>query len=61
MDPEGEGGSGGGGQEGTEAEAGGGSPYVEAPLDILHEMWTNSKGGVADQIAREWGLEIGLF
>ncbi|KAL1952477.1 hypothetical protein VTO42DRAFT_5281 [Malbranchea cinnamomea] len=39
----------------------GGSPMLEAPLNILHEMWTNDRGRTADQIAREWGLEIGLF
>lgn len=39
----------------------GGSPMLEAPLDLLHEMWTNGLGRTADQIAREWELEIGLF
>lgn len=40
---------------------GGGTPMLEAPLDLLHEMWTNGQGRTADQIAREWELEIGLF
>lgn len=42
-------------------DEGAGSPMLEAPLDLLHEMWTNRIGRTADQIAREWELEIGLF
>ena len=72
LDPEGEGAVNRSGEAGgrtvSDGQAGGdagpegvGSPYVEAPLDILHELWTNSNRRTSDQIAREWGLEVGLF
>ncbi|KAI1976517.1 hypothetical protein LOZ53_001755 [Ophidiomyces ophidiicola] len=43
------------------SEDGTGSPHLALPLRILRELWTNANGRSADQVARGWDVEVGLF
>ncbi|EAS32150.1 uncharacterized protein CIMG_03174 [Coccidioides immitis RS] len=36
-----------------------GSPHLQLPLKVLREVWATGK--TADQIARDWDAEVGLF
>ncbi|KAK2865260.1 hypothetical protein FQN49_003753 [Arthroderma sp. PD_2] len=38
-----------------------GTPHIQVPLDILRELWRGARGRTADMIAKERGVEIGLF
>ncbi|EFR04092.1 hypothetical protein MGYG_07099 [Nannizzia gypsea CBS 118893] len=38
-----------------------GMPHLQVPLDILRDLWSDARGRTADMIAKERGVEIGLF
>ncbi|KAM5468901.1 hypothetical protein MauCBS54593_004897 [Microsporum audouinii] len=38
-----------------------GTPHIQVPLDILRDLWRDARGRTADMIAKERGVEIGLF
>ncbi|EFE43722.1 C6 finger domain protein, putative [Trichophyton verrucosum HKI 0517] len=38
-----------------------GMPHLQVPLDILRDLWRDARGRTVDMIAKERGVEIGLF